>query len=89
MIPAVDDCSILATTNNSYYVFVGADGKEYKQVPASNDPSLNKVIKDIEDGYVYNPAFDPSYLDVYKDQTDLIFPLKQGAKPKTKYPSRW
>ena len=26
LIPVVDDCSILATTNNSYYVFIGKSG---------------------------------------------------------------
>lgn len=89
LIPAVDDCSILSTTNNSYYVFVGADKNEYKQVPASSDVSLNRVLKNIQDGYVYNPNFDPSYLELEKDHTRLIYPLKQGAKPKTKYPSKW
>lgn len=29
LIPSVDDCSILATSNNSKYVFVGKSGKEY------------------------------------------------------------
>ena len=30
LIPSVDDCSILATTNNSYYVFVDSTGNEHK-----------------------------------------------------------
>ena len=35
LIPAVDDCSILATTNNSYHVFVGYDKKEFREIPTS------------------------------------------------------
>ena len=37
LIPAIDDCSVLATTNNSYYVFVDKKGNEYKEVPKNDN----------------------------------------------------
>lgn len=86
LIPAVNDCSILATTNNSYYVFVDAKGNEHKSVPVSENSSMNKTLEAIKDAFVYNPDFDNSYLEEGKN---LIYPLKQGDKPKTKYPSKW
>lgn len=89
LIPAVNDCSILATTNNSYYVFEGADTKQYREVPSSNDSSLNSVMSNIKDGYIYNPNFDISYQEKYTNPNDLIYPIKQGEKPKTKYNARW
>lgn len=89
LIPAVDDCSILATTNNSYYVFVGADKKEYKEIPTSQNSNTNNIKKSVEDGYIINPDFDTSLLESTKDLTKLVYPLKKGDKPKSKYPSRW
>ena len=47
---------------------------------------MNKTLEAIKDAFVYNPDFDNSYLEEGKN---LIYPLKQGDKPKTKYPSRW
>ena len=92
LIPAINDCSILATTNNSYYVFIGGSKKEYKEVPNLKD-SQNMALKDIENGYIINPEYDTSF-DKDKDGNDvqvskLTYPLKSGDKPKQKYPSRW
>ena len=88
LIPAVDDCSILATTNNSYYVFVDGQGNEYKEVPVLDSNVVNKVKEAIIDGYVYNPDFDTSLIGT-TDPNSLIYPIKQGDKPKTKYGSKW
>lgn len=71
MIPCVDDCSILATTNNSYYVFVDNVGNEYKSIPVNENSSLNKTLEAVKDGFIYNPNFDNSLLDTTKDLTTL------------------
>lgn len=89
LIPCVDDCSILATTNNSYYVFVDAVGNEHKSVPVNENSSINKTLESIKDGYIYNPNFDNSLLEKTNDLSTLVYPLKQGDKPKTKYASKW
>ena len=89
LIPAIDDCSVLATTNNSYYVFVDKKGNEHKEVPKNDNSQMNKIKKSIEDGYIYNPDFDQSLLETTDDKTKLYYPLKQGDKPKTKYASKW
>lgn len=89
LIPAVDDCSILATTNNSYYVFIGESGKEYKDVPLLTE-TQNMTLKDIENGYIDNPDWD-SQLEKKQDYKidNHKYPLKTGDKPKDKYPSKW
>ena len=89
LIPSVDDCSVLATTNDSYYVFVDQNGNEFKEVPVVENSSLNKVKAAIEAGYIYNPDFDQSFLESTTDVNNLVYPLKQGDKPKSKYPSKW
>ena len=88
LIPAVDDCSILSTTNDSYYVFIDSKGNEYKEVPIVEGSSVNKVKDAIVDGFVYNPDFDNSLLKT-NESHNLIYPLKQGDKPKAKYASKW
>lgn len=92
LIPAVDDCSILATTNNSYYVFVGSSGKEYKDIPDLVNNKLNVVMSDVRDGYIINSNWDSSLDEDRKNDTNsekYIYPLVKGALPKEQYPSKW
>ena len=84
LIPIVDDCSILATTNNSYYAFVGGKGDMYKEIPTTSQDSQNGVLKDVEVGYIQNPDWDKI---AYPDASN--YPLKGGDKPKEKYASKW
>lgn len=81
LIPAVDDCSILATTNNSKYVFVGLSGKEFDEIPDIYDERQNKVLQDVKDNFVVNPNWD-------KESTEN-YPIRRGHKPKNKYPGKW
>ena len=71
MIPAVDDCSILATVNNSHYVFVDNEENEYMSVPDIDDDSQNGVKRSIEAGYIINPNFVDS-----PNNEKLTYPLK-------------
>ena len=89
LIPSVDDCSILSTTNNSYYVFVDSEGNEYKEVPRMENATLNKTLDKIKKGYVINPNFDTSLLNDSSDVNEFVYPLKQGDKPRTTYSSKW
>lgn len=89
LIPSVDDCSILSTTNNSYYVFVDSEGNEYKEVPRMENATLNKTLDKIKKGYVMNPNFDTSLLNGSSDVNEFVYPLKQGDKPRTAYSSKW
>lgn len=89
LIPSVDDCSVLATTNNSYYVFVDADGNEHKEVPILENVTLNKTLESIKKGYVLNPNFDIALLKDATDVNQFAYPLKQGDKPRTTYASKW
>ena len=89
LIPSVDDCSVLATTNNSYYVFVDADGNEHKEVPILENVTLNKTLESIKKGYVLNPNFDIALLKDATDVNQFVYPLKQGDKPRTTYASKW
>ena len=89
LIPCVDDCSILATTNNSYYVFVDAKGNEHQQVPVMENSSINKTLEAIKDGYIYNPDFNTSLLESESDESVFVYPLKAGDKPKVKYGEKW
>ena len=89
LIPAVDDCSVLATSNNSYYVFIDEYGNEHKEIPVTDSSALNKIKQAIENGYVLNPDFDNSLLETTDDHSKFVYPLKQGDKPKVKYASKW
>lgn len=92
MIPYVDDCSILATTNNSYYVFVGGTGKQYTEIPNLKNDNQNVVLNDVRNGYVINPDWDYT-LDNERIKSpnpdDYVYPLIKGDLPKEKYASRW
>ena len=88
LIPAVDDCSILATTNNSYNVFVGYDKKQFKEIPTTQSSISINVLENVKRGFVVNPNFDQSLLGT-KTLDELTYPLKNGEKPKTKYSSKW
>lgn len=92
MIPAVDDCSILATANNSYYVFVGGSGKEYKEIPDLKNDNQNIVLRDVNEGYVINPDWDYSLDDerlTSETPQDYVYPVIKGDLPKEKYASKW
>ena len=92
LIPVVDDCSILATTNNSKFVFVGKSGQEYEQIPDIINDKLNTTLSDVQSGYIINPNWDTS---LQKDRLQnensekYIYPLIKGAVPKETYPSKW
>jgi hypothetical protein len=60
LIPAVDDCSILATTNNSYFVFVGESGKQYKEIPDLISDKMNVILNDVKNAFIVNPNWDTS-----------------------------
>lgn len=79
LIPVVDDCSILSTVNNSYYVFVDEFGNEYTSVP--NDSG---IINAIENAYVVNPNFD----EKYEKSNENAYSLRANDKPKTSYSSK-
>lgn len=92
LIPAVNDCSILATTNNSYYVFVGGSGKEYKEIPELVNDNLNVTMNDVRNGYIVNPNWDTSLDDDRLNSNNsekYVYPLMKGAVPKEQYPSKW
>lgn len=92
LIPAVDDCSILATTNNSYFVFVGESGKQYKEIPDLISDKMNVILNDVKNAFIVNPNWDTS-LDEDRlsssNSQKYIYPLLKGAKPKENYPSKW
>ena len=88
LIPSVDDCSVLATTNNSYYVFLDKAGNQYKEIPTMSNAGLNGVLESIKDAFVMNPEFDEGYLKTHSAE-ELVYPLKQGDLPKSSYSSRW
>ena len=93
LIPAVDDCSVLATQNDSYYVFKGMTGNEYKEIPNVTNEAQNAVLKDVKSAYVVNPKwdFDNEELEA-KRKTNISqveYPLKRGDKPKQTYPAKW
>lgn len=84
LIPAVNDCSILATVNNSRYVFLDKDGNEYDEIPEVADKEQNKVKKAVEDGFIINPNF-----DVSSDNERKVYVIKNGDKPKASYAAKW
>lgn len=84
LIPGVDDCSILATTNNSYYTFIGGTGTEYKEIPSIQSDSQNGILKDVEAGFIQNPEWDSV---TYPNGEN--YPLKSGDKPKQSYPAKF
>lgn len=90
LIPAVDDCSILATTNNSHYVFVGQSGKQYSQLPNLAE-SQNMILKDVRQGYIKNPNFDSSMQDDpnWDEHKNGDYPLKSGDLPRQTYAEKW
>lgn len=90
LIPIVDDCSILATQNNSKHLFVGMSGEKYQQIPNVSNESQNYVLKDVKDGFIINKNWDKSFNDERDKNPDkFIYKLKRGDKPKNKYASKW
>lgn len=75
MIPAVEDCSILATSNNSKYVFVGKSGKEYDKYDIHSE-------QDIDDGFVINTKWDDK-------NGENRFKLNHEDLPKSSYSSEY
>lgn len=73
MIPNTDNVSILATRDNTYFVFVGKSGKEYQSATTAN-------LKDITDGFILNPN---------SPTTSADYPLAAGEAPKEKYPANY
>lgn len=84
LIPAVNDCSILATVNNSHYVFVDDLGNEHLEVPEVDNDEENTIKQAIEKGYIINPNFDLS-----SDAPKESYIIKNGDKPKASYPAKW
>lgn len=84
LIPAVDDCSVFATSDNSYRVFVASDGKKYRNMPESTDTDVYaQVKKSLEDAFVYNDNWDTDRDD------DLAYDIKPGELPKSQYPKKY
>lgn len=84
LVPAVNDCSILASINNSKYVFIDDEGNEYDEVPDIADDSQNGIKRAIERGFIVNPNHDA---EKYPDEA--VYVIKNGDKPKESYPSKW
>ena len=93
LIPAVDDCSILATQNDSYYIFKGINGGEYKEIPNITNEGQNVILKDVKKAFVVNPAWDFTNEELEAnrkaDSSQFEYPLKRGDKPKQSYPAKW
>ena len=83
LIPAVNDCSILATVNNSKYVFVGKSGEEYDYCDIFN-------FDDIKEGFITNKNWDKEaetvFEFIFKDE-DGIDDFTITHKPKSSYDS--
>ena len=84
LVPSVNDCSILATTNNSKYVFLDNEENEYDSVPEISDDTQNLVKTAIEKGFIVNPNYNE---EKYPDKISYI--LKNGDKPKSTYAAKW
>ena len=90
LIPAVDDCSILATTNNSYYVFVGKSEQQYTVIPQTNSDKTNVVLNDVRQGYIVNPNWDyTKQSQRVKDPDSFVYPVLKGDLPKQQYAQKW
>ena len=84
LVPAVNDCSILATSNNSKYVFLDDEKNEYDSVPEITDDTQNLIKSAIEKGFIVNPNYNE---EKYPDKISYI--LKNGDKPKSTYAAKW
>lgn len=94
LIPAVDDCSILATQNDSYYIFEGLTGNEYKEIPNITNENQNNVLKDVKSNFVINSNWDFNNKELNEKlnqsgEDDFTYPLKRGDKPKAQYAAKW
>lgn len=90
LIPCVDDCSILATENNSKYFFVGFSGKKYDQIPNIANIEQNFILKDVTDGFIINKWWDKNLNEEREANPEkFIYKVKRGDKPKNKYASKW
>lgn len=71
LIPNADKVNILASYDETYYVFIGKSGTEYKTTNADN-------LQDIKDGFIVNPK---------AADTDGVttFPLGTGQSAKATY----
>ncbi len=92
LIPTVDDCSILATTNNSYFVFIGKSGQFYKDIPDISNDNANITMDDVRQGYIINPNWDYN-MDEERINSDnpqkYEYPVLKGDLPKEQYASKW
>ena len=76
LIPAVNDCSILATVNNSKYVFVGKSGEEYDYCDIFN-------FDDIKEGFITNKNWDKeaeTVIGVLVAAADALSAARPGAR---------
>ena len=90
LIPAVNDCSILATENNSKHLFVGLSGEKYEQIPNIANANQNYVLNDVTSAYIINKHWDKSLNEeLLITPEKFVYPLKRGDKPKNKYASKW
>lgn len=79
LIPAVDDCSIFATDDSSYYVFEDNRGNQWKQLPTSQE-EFEVVSQKLASSFIDNPNFD-------KSKEERVYQLKIGEVAKRVYPS--
>lgn len=82
LIPSIDDCTIFATTDNSYQVFEDAKGYQYASIPQADDPLFSQVRKAVQDNLVANPTWDGR-------EEILEYVPKPGERPKSQYPAKY
>lgn len=82
LIPSIDDCTIFATTDNSYQVFEDAKGYQYVSIPQADDPLFSQVRKAVQDNLVANPTWDGR-------EEILEYVTKPGERPKSQYPAKY
>lgn len=82
LIPSIDDCTIFATTDNSYQVFEDAKGYQYASIPQADDPLFSQVRKAVQDNLVANPTWDGR-------EEILEYVTKPGERPKSQYPAKY
>ena len=81
LIPAVDDCTILSTIDNSHYVFVDEYGTQYTSVPADSN-----VIKHLQNAFIVNPNYDEK--NNLENEDPKVYQLRYGDTPKSIYSSK-
>ena len=83
LLPAVDDCSVFATTDTSHNVFVNKEGRQFDAMPEFTDQNYQQIKQSLEANYVVNPVWDNSRTD------ELSYAIEPGEKPRQQYPKKY